>query len=222
MPFLAPIAARKLARAIRQRESRHWLVFVSTLDFNFPFRQRGHHLVRAFRRHDQPVIFVTRAAGYDRVSLIAEIGGDLVLTPHRNAAIEAVPRPLVYFASTDADVDARTLEQIRNRGGRIIYDYVDLLDDRLSTGPLSDARRQVHHDLLADDSAICIVTAERLFEEVAACRQRNFCPGHEWSRCRPLHGCAFAHRAPRRLCGRRRSSTTNHWIFWCAGPVGGL
>jgi len=173
-PFLAPIAARKLARAVRQHESRHWLVFVSTLDFNFPFQQRGHHLVRAFRRHGQPVIFVTRAAGYDRVNLIAELGGDLVLTPHRNAAIEAVPRPLVYFASTDADVDARTLEQIQNRGGRIIYDYVDLLDDRLSTGPLSDARRQVHHDLLADDSAICIGTAERLFEEVAACRQRNF------------------------------------------------
>jgi teichuronic acid biosynthesis glycosyltransferase TuaH len=172
---LTPLAIRRIRMRVARDPSREWMIFVSTLDWNFPFRQRGHHLVRAFHQLGKAIVFVTKSAGYDRLTFGAEINDGFIITSFRDAAIEAVTAPLVYFASTDAGIGPSVLERIRSANGRIIYDYVDAFDDRVSTSAITATRRQVHRCLLEDEKGtFCIATAERLFAEIAAHRRDRF------------------------------------------------
>ncbi len=172
-PLFAGNARRRLqAWARSQPEPVH--IYVSALDWDYPYQQRPQHIARELVARGLPVIFVTPAIGYDRTLAVAEITSGLLLTPHRDIAIEACEGPIVHIVSTDARLDIAFVELVKARNGRIVYDYIDDLDDAVSSGKLTVDRRKLHERLLRNEIASAIVTsATALHDEVKAMREGN-------------------------------------------------
>jgi teichuronic acid biosynthesis glycosyltransferase TuaH len=173
---LSEVWARKKIEAwtIEQRGRIH--IYISTVDWCYPYRQRPQHIVGELVRRGAPLIYVTPASGYDRV-LSASLAEhrNFLLTPHCYAAIDACHSPIVHAPSTLADLDDQLIARIRDRGGIIVYDYIDALDDAVSSGPLSPKRRAVHKRLLHEQpTAVVVASSDVLHAEVARARERGF------------------------------------------------
>jgi glycosyltransferase involved in cell wall biosynthesis len=147
------------------------LIVKSTLDYAFPYQQRPHHLARAFHRQGLNVVFVTPSAGYDRVAIAKEIRPGLLLTPDFEAALTAIDHPIVYTSSTDASLKHALMQEVQRKRGMIIYDYIDAMDSRISSGPLSNSRMELHASLLREAKrCVCVATSLELFQEVTRFR----------------------------------------------------
>ena len=147
------------------------LIVKSTLDYAFPYQQRPHHLAKAFHRQGLKVVFVTPSAGYDRVAIVKEIRPGLLLTPDFEAALTAIDRPIVYTLSTDASLKRALMQAVQRKRGIIIYDYIDAMDSRISSGPLTNSRMELHLTLLREaNSCVCVATSLELFQEVTRSR----------------------------------------------------
>jgi len=150
-------------------------IFTGGVDYAYPYRQRPQHIVREVAKRGEPIAYITPSSGYDRVYTTAMAAPNLLLTPHRNAAVMACRNPVVHILSTDASLDEEFLNLVRSRGGTIVYDYIDALDDAVSSGHLDAARLALHRALLADQHRTVIVaTANALLDEVAAARSTGF------------------------------------------------
>jgi teichuronic acid biosynthesis glycosyltransferase TuaH len=191
-PFLAFVTHRTLGPFIgdlfkrpRERRLKDWLdrrcprgartyIVWSTLDWRYPYRQRPQHLAKAIAQSGKPVIYVTTSSGHDRVVMIDGVMDDVVLTPSADAAICQTDAPVLVLLSTDTRWNERHLDEVRAKGGVIVYDYLDALDDALSRSPITEERRILHDRLLRDEAHTVIVSvAEVLGEEVASRRSRH-------------------------------------------------
>ena len=173
---LYEVRARKKIECwtIQQKGRIH--IYISTVDWRYPYRQRPQHIVDELVRRDTPLIYVTPACGYDRVlSAALTEHNNFLLTPHCYAALNSCHSPIVHMPSTLADLDDQLITRIRDRGGLIVYDYIDALDDAVSSGPLSPQRRVVHRRLLHEEpTAVIIASSDVLQSEVARARERGF------------------------------------------------
>lgn len=169
------------ARARRKIEA--WLtegdgpvhIYVSPLDWDYPYQQRPQHLARGLVARGRRVIFVTPTIGYDRILDARVESSRLLLTPHRDATIDLCEHPIVHALSTDASLNDEFVKRISARGGRVAYDYIDALDDAVSSGTLTPERRALHAGLLAnEDDAVVVVTADALLREVEAVRMDGY------------------------------------------------
>lgn len=146
-------------------------VLVSTLDWDFPYRQRPHHVAQALADAGCPVIFITPARGTSRILTTRQIGPHLIATPHLDLALLAANRPALYLLSTDTRFDAALVQHTIERAGIVIYDYIDALDDAVSNGPLTAERRELHARIVSDTQhCLCLVTARELQDDVAPLR----------------------------------------------------
>lgn len=150
-------------------------IFTGGVDYAYPYRQRPQHMVNELAKRGIPIAYVTPSSGYDRVYAAQASSAKFLLTPHRDAAVRAATAPIVHVLSTDARLDAGFVQLVRERGGIIVYDYIDALDDAVSSGPLDDARYALHGALLADEErTVVMATANALLDEVVAARSTGF------------------------------------------------
>lgn len=174
IPMTALLARRRLSRWLADAGDGRVILVRSTLDMAYPYRQRVHHMVLEMARQGWRVVFVTPSTGHDTV-LIAERGPHgLVVTPHGEAAIEAVDRPAYLALSTDATLGQADVDRVLARGGRVIYDYIDHMDDAVSSHPIAEERLLLHERLLTDEENVLVLaTADALMQDVAARRRSN-------------------------------------------------
>jgi len=150
-------------------------IFTGGVDYAYPYRQRPQHMVMELSKRGLPIAYVTPSSGYDRVYAAQSSSTKLLLTPHRDAAVRAATAPIVHVLSTDARLDAAFVQLVRERDGIIVYDYIDALDDAVSSGHLDDARYALHGALLADEErTVVMATANALLDEVATVRSTGF------------------------------------------------
>jgi teichuronic acid biosynthesis glycosyltransferase TuaH len=173
IPLFSTAAERRISSWVSNKTNPVH-IYVSAVDWGYPYRQRPHHIASELVARGVPVVFVTPAIGYDRVVGIQEIQPNLLLTPHRDAAVLASRAPVVHLLSTDARFDKDFIELVARQGGIVVYDYIDALDDQLSSGVLTRERRQLHDQLLRQENGVAIVvTADALADEVRAVRSRG-------------------------------------------------
>lgn len=150
-------------------------IYLSTLDWSYPYQQRPQHIARSLAARGERVIYVTPTIGYDRVMATREVEAGVLLTPHRGAALAAAPNAIVHTLSTDASLDRALVDSVTSRGGLVIYDYIDALDDAVSSGALDAARRDLHRHLLQTEEGIVVLaSADVLLKEVAAKRSHAY------------------------------------------------
>lgn len=168
-----------LFRSRADREIAQWVadveqpihIFTGGVDYAYPYRQRPQHIVRELAKRNVPIAYVTPSSGYDRVYTTHSVGPQLLLTVHRDALLLATTAPVVHVLSTDAHLNSAFVDLVRARGGVIVYDYIDALDDAVSSGHLDAGRHALHAALLEDErDTIVMATANALLGEVAAAR----------------------------------------------------
>lgn len=151
------------------------LLLYSTLDWDFPFDQRVHHLARAFTDAGWKTIYISPSQGYDHFFWSHRPSADCLVVVDLNAALKGVDKPLLYINSADARLDRAFYQAFKERGGRVIYDYLDAVDDRISNAPFSPERLQFHRELLADsEHCLCIATAQEILADLKQSRKENF------------------------------------------------
>ena len=186
--FLARRAVRRLApwavQAAARWQLRRWLahqqgggrpyILWSTLDWNYPYWQRPHHLARALAALGHPVAFVAPDARWDRLLSLRPVQPGVALISSVEAALAVLPAPALLLLSTDTRWNACHLAAARAAGGAVVYDYLDALDDALSVSPITAERRALHDVLLADEAGTVVLSvADVLSEEVAGRRRRH-------------------------------------------------
>jgi glycosyltransferase involved in cell wall biosynthesis len=178
--LFSTVSERRLQRWVAARSGRAGalptiVVMMSTLDWRYPYRQRPQHLAKALAAIGHPVVYVTPSAGHDLVMIGEEVGEDIILCPSIDVALRTVERPTLIILSTDTRWRAAHLDLVARRGGVVIYDYLDALDDSLSVSPITEERRHLHRRLLRDERGTVVISvAEALETEVA--RERRI--GH--------------------------------------------
>jgi glycosyltransferase involved in cell wall biosynthesis len=138
------------------------IVIRSTLDFNYPYAQRVQHLARALARAGAAVIYVSPAHGHDSALTAVLAEPRLVVTPHMSAALHIASAPAVILISTDGAIPESFPSEVKKRGGRVVYDYIDHFDDAVSSHALSANQRALHRRLLADDDVVVLASATAL------------------------------------------------------------
>jgi len=172
-PLLSNVASNRI-RSWVARNSAPIHIYVSPVDWRYPYQQRPHHIVREFHARKIPTIFVTPTTGYDRTISASEESPTLLLTPHCHAAISACERPVVYLLSTDIRCDEALLALIASRDGIIVYDYIDVMDDAVISGKYTEKRLALHERLLKDESRVAVAaTSQALFDHAAQCRKSH-------------------------------------------------
>ena len=171
----APLFAKTARRRIRAwvaKNSKPIHIYVSPVDWRYPYQQRPHHLVRELLARKIPTIFVTPATGYDRTLCASEEGSTFLLTPHCHAAIGACDRPVVHLLSTDTRCDEALLALIASRNGIIVYDYIDAMEDDVISAKYTEKRLALHDQLLKDESSVAVAAASQaLFDHAAQFRK---------------------------------------------------
>jgi teichuronic acid biosynthesis glycosyltransferase TuaH len=169
----------------RQTEQVH--VYVTALDWHYPYQQRPQHVARELVARRIPVIYVTSAIGYDRTLSTSIEPPGVLLTPHRDVAVRICDRPVVHVLSTDAALDAAFMHLVRSRGGVIVYDYIDAMDDAVSSNKLGPDRMELHRQLLTNEiQSAVLASADVLLSEVAAKRQSDFALVTNGADCGPF------------------------------------
>jgi glycosyltransferase involved in cell wall biosynthesis len=164
------IAAWRAAQAGLRRPYVIW----STLDWHYPYRQRPQHIAKALASLGHPVIYVTPSTGHDRVLTAQDAGGNIMLTPSVDAALAVLDAPTLVILSTDTRWHAAHLDRVAAKGGVVVYDYLDALDDSLSVSAITPERRALHARLLRDEAGTAVISvADVLDEEVARARSRH-------------------------------------------------
>ena len=147
-------------------------VIKSAHDYRFPYSQRSHHLARALASCGDLVFFISPGSGYDQIATIEQIACNLFITPHFRVTSELCRSAVLIVFSTDMSIDERFL---KSWPGTIVYDYIDALDDTVSSAAVTPERLGLHQRLLkAQNSVVCLASADRLLEEVVTFRSKNF------------------------------------------------
>lgn len=174
IPLMQPLARRRLSRWISEADSNRVILIRSTLDLAYPYRQRVHHMALELARQGWRVVFVTPSTGHDPVLIAARGPNGIVVTPHGEVAMTLVDRPAYLALSTDTTLGQADIDRVLARGGRVIYDYIDHMDDAVSSHPIPVERMRLHERLLADEENVMVLaTADALMQDVASRRRRN-------------------------------------------------
>lgn len=150
-------------------------ILVSTLDWDFPFDQRFHHLAKALAAIGWRVIYVSPSTGYDHWAFSHRAAPGVLCVNDLDAALDLAEAPLVYLHSADFRFTPGLLDTVRARGGHMVYDYLDALDEKVANVPMTNARVRLHEALLADEAGcLCIATADDILADVRSSRSQNF------------------------------------------------
>ena len=174
LPLLRPWAAVRLQRALADKLN-HVIVMVGTLDWNYRYRQRQHHIAIAMARLGHTIVYVTPGHGHDREWILSQRRPGIFVTPHLEPALALQERPMAYVLSTDVKHLENIYQSIRQKSGHLIYDYLDHLDTSISNAPVDDAFRRIHHHVLSDAKRCTVLaTADALATEVASVRSTQY------------------------------------------------
>ena len=133
---------------------------------------RFQHIAMQFARKGFLYFFSVRYD--DRVNGFKKIRDNLYLTNRADLLMEIERRKTIHTYSLLYNLPLDTMKGFQRKGDIILYEYIDEIHQDLSGSIIPDGILQKHNYILQDEDIIVIVTADRLYKEVASKRRRNF------------------------------------------------
>ena len=143
------------------------------VDWDLPLFQRPHHLARQLAELGFLYFFCRPKWGKDTVDGFAEVGPGCFVTD-QVLLLETLTGRVTHLLSTDNSCDLDYVRYRQSAGDLVLYEYIDHIHQAVSGRAIPDETWARHHALLADESIVCIATADQLLSEVRAVRRRNF------------------------------------------------
>ena len=155
------------------------VVWRSSFGWNVPLYQRPQHIFSNFAKQRTLVFYeVTRFT--DDVKRIKKESNNLYLLNFMNKAYanlvldmiekQATPR-YVQFYSTDWTLSKKQIQEFKNKGYRVVYEYIDDLNPNLAgTDELPVNVKEKYDMVMQDPSSLVVVTADALQRDVMSKR----------------------------------------------------
>lgn len=158
------------------------IIFPPLVDWNIPLFQRPQHIARFFGEEEYIYFFGT--CNYlDSVETVEEVSKNCyliniaetinteklysLLSEYKDREI------IIHLYSTD---NVRTWESVlefKDRGFKILYEYVDEISDEISGIKIPKSTWDKHYNILSDEDIYVVATARKLYNEVIECRSKN-------------------------------------------------
>ncbi|HET7588352.1 MAG TPA: glycosyltransferase [Gammaproteobacteria bacterium] len=121
----------RLATAAR-KEGRQVFVQSLIIDWGVPLYQRPQHMAVAMAQEGALVLYLTANMRHDRVDGYEEIADNLFVTNDIDVVYE-ISGAIVSFYSTVSPYTPESIELVRSHGNRVVYEYVDHFDPKISS-----------------------------------------------------------------------------------------
>ncbi|MBA2125584.1 hypothetical protein DLM45_05010 [Hyphomicrobium methylovorum] len=170
-----PLWFSKLRAAIDNSPAdRPPVLILATCDYRFPYRQRCQHLAKAIASLGHVVVYGSPLTGYDSVLGFWSASERLIVVNYRTRWQDLLPgNAIVLVMSTDNQLGTNFLPEAQAQQWKIIYDYIDEIDPRISLGPISENHLMAHSDLLKEESVLVVCVAPNLMREARTYRTKN-------------------------------------------------
>lgn len=152
--------------------------FRPCIEYSASLFQRPQHLAGQLSSLGYSYVYGTPAV-YEPAYLLREIGksGSLwvtgLLEPLQEYLLRKYRGPMVvHLYAQDAHFNYDDIERWMSHGARILYEYVDALDERLNSA--AEGIMERHQRILSDERIFVVSTASVLHQEVASRRSSRF------------------------------------------------
>ena len=169
--FLANVVhARKRAefkKVLEQRRGNTLGLFIQShcIEWNVPLFQRPQHMARALSQAGFIVVYLTPNIWHDNVNGYDEIEPNLFLTNDLRLVFN-ISNAFVSCYSTSSAYVPREIEEIRAKGNKIIYEYIDHIDPKISWSYVS--KLQSVFDYISRDTVDYVFVSSRLLAKEMA------------------------------------------------------
>lgn len=173
--LLTPLRRAHLRRIINNFDAAPIYIIKSTVDWGYPYWQRPQHLAKALSCSGVNCLFVSPRFGFDSFIVDSVVNDRLAICDDVMSAIRLADAPVVYLLSTDNTISKSYLDHIRsNRNVRLVYDYIDEIDEAVSRAIIPEGHIRAHQQILRDEDIYCIASARVLYDEVFSVRRKRF------------------------------------------------
>lgn len=170
---------RRIQKIFEKESFDRIVVWRSSFGWNVPLYQRPQHIFSNFAKQKTLVFYeVTRFT--DDVKRIKKQSENLYLVNFMNRAfakcifkvIESIDKPrYIQFYSTDWTLTKEQITDYKNRGYKIVYEYIDDLNPHLAgTDELPVNVREKYEMVMNETDSIVVVTADALKKDVVTKR----------------------------------------------------
>lgn len=169
----AYVRRTELEAIFRRYPQRPVVVLRPLIDWDVPLFQRPQHIARALGRHGILYFYCT-PNWLDGVSGFREMGDGCFVTDQYELLLDHPRQKVVHLYSTDPFLGIQEVSRLQDRGFPLFYEYVDEIHADISGREITDDVRARHELLRSDERVLFVATADKLLNEVASFRTRNF------------------------------------------------
>lgn len=159
-------------RILMKHSGRKIIVFRPLVDWDLPLFQRPHHIAARLARQGFLYFYCTPNA-YDGMDGFKEVEDGLYLTNQFDLVSGLYAEKIVHLYSTDNHCSLDYVRGQQAAHAQIIYEYIDEIDPTISGVEIPQHVWDKHNALIADESVICIASADKLYGEVLEKRSNN-------------------------------------------------
>jgi len=184
--FLKSKVIKLLARFTTGRDTAHFntilvekagmplLVTRPLLDWDVALFQRPHHLALNLSRCGFLFFYATDNWANDNILGFRRIGENLFLTNRADIICRQHVKKIYIINSTDNSTTYDFVAGELAKGNLILYEYLDEIHDQISGLGIPVSTYERHEAILKDERCMVIATADKLYRDVQAHRNRNF------------------------------------------------
>lgn len=152
------------------------IIFFDIVDWNIPLFQRPQHMAKCLANKGYTYLFFTTNT-YDDIKVFEQKEKNLYIINgvFKKKILEGLKQPDKYIQlySTDMRTTVREVVEYKERGYKLIYEYIDEIAPELYGSDIPKSAREKHEYLIKDEETFIICTARKLYEEVLAKRGQH-------------------------------------------------
>lgn len=133
-------------------------VFLPTIDWFNPLLQRPQHFALNLSRYIT-VVYGTTNYSHDRVWGVKHISQRVLITNIWNELLRIRPNCLIFLLSTQQLTTVKEIYKIINKGGKLVYDYVD----------------EIHYDVSGSEEMTDFLTLRHKYIKESGCASLVLC-----------------------------------------------
>jgi hypothetical protein len=153
----------------RRHEFQCVYIFELCVEWGIPLYQRPQHMARALADKGCLVIYRTFAHQYDNVKGFREILPNVWLT--NSSEVDQI-KGAVHSIYSTSNLTINHVNMIKERGGTVVYEYIDKIDDQISGDSSRSERQRILRDSIFSDKDVAIAASSiELRNEVVARRK---------------------------------------------------
>lgn len=144
------------------------IIAAPTIDWQMPLFQRPQHLALQLSKLGFDFYYATINHEQDNVHGFKIKNKHLILTNQFNHLVKVVENKWIYLLAGQPLVSVESIQQLKKRGNRVIYDYADEIHDDISgsgkaTSTVAQRHKAVKEQGLAD---LVLCSAQKLYDEM--------------------------------------------------------